>query len=635
MSNFTTQITDPTLVSELPDVSILGSLYDDATTEAEIAATFASVSFRKKFQTLLTFTLSEAARASLLASLRQSYIDYETANGKTVTESGGNLFVNDRLVALAVDTFADGLFVDQSFADAFFQVSVLDAIFTSGDEAFIADLVNVPNFWNKVLADAVVAEHFETTYPEIIENAVKTVEPAYVKYVTYKAGLDFAKYKDLEYLAEDSAAMDTISTIVEAKDVERDSKFGITSRLMYVFAETNIDDIAASQDNIDALNADPQLRAIVVDFDSLSVLPQGSIMRAYILNNDGRFGAIVSERLSIETTISMSNLFYDESFADELDDFVRDEILVSYLFESDLYPNFRERFYNAFTRINSTGQEWSFKVNDVANTLTAHTVDNTFAAKKLSLSLDSFTQTKLGSVSNAAGLDETLFIPYTFIDETALSVDITHNIVFTNPDNYNLYNEFVGKKFETVIGADGHIMAVGSDGEVISSKFVTALNLASEDIENITISEDNIFIKTVQTFHAIGNLGDDKDDIINTLIVNKDTVAKAVFFNGEVLGLGLDGSIQIIAAGGISAYSATAGINVTDMLILNGRLVVLSDTLELSEIKTDATVVSIATDVSGLVYSQDAIVCDISGANLAVFYSGSQWLIYDFNVNQI
>jgi hypothetical protein len=635
MGTFTTQITDANIVSELPDVSILGSLYDDATTSAELVATFASVSFRKKFQTLLKFKMSDTSRDSLIAALRQSYIDYETANGKTVTESGGNIFVNDRLVALDIDGFADGLFVDQTFADAFFVPDVMDAIFGSGDEAFIDDIVNVGNFWNKLLSYSDAIAHMEATYPEVVTKATEESEYAYVKYVTYKAGLDFEKYKSIEYLAEDSAAMDTISIVQESKVVERASKFGIMSRLMYVFAQTDINDIAESQDNIDELNNDPQLRAIVVDFDSLSILPADSLMRKYILDNDGRFGAIVSERLNIETTVTMSNLFYDESFSDEKDAFVRDEKLVSYLFESALYPNFRDSFYEAFTRINSTGQEWSFKVNQATNTLVAHTVDTTFAAKKLSLSLDSFTQTKLGSVSDAAGLDTTLFVPYTFVDETVLAVNLSHEAVFTNADNYNLYNEFVDRKFETVVGANGHIMGITADGDVVSSKFLSSLNLSTEDIENIMITEDNIFIKTQQTFHAIGNLGEDKNDIVNNLIVNKDDIQKAVFFAGNVLGLGTDGAIKIIAAGGLSNYSATDGIVVTDMSVIDGRLVILDDAGVLSEVKTDGSTLSISTDVADMVYSQDAIVCTISGTKLAVFNSGSQWLIYDYKVNQI
>ncbi len=635
MPNFTTQITDANVIAELPDVSVLAGLYADDLSQADLITSMNSVSFRKKFQALLGFKLSDTSKASMYDALKAGYIQFETDNGRTVTESNGNVFVDDRLVAFTVDGFADGLFEDATFAALFFTEEVIDVIFGSGDESFINSLTAISNFWDKLLTDPTLTAHFEATYPELLVTLTKTVEVAYVKYVAFKASLEVQKYKTIEYLAEDSPAMDAIYLTPEARVIEGDSTFGVTSRLMYVFNTTDLDAIANSDDNIDALATDVALRNIVVDIDTVLALPVGSKMRDFVVNNDGYFGAIVAERLAIETTISLSNIFYDETFATERAEFVQDEDLVALLFESELYENFEQQFYAAFTAQNVSAQRFSFKVNEVTNTLNAHYTNASFEAKKLALSLDAFTETKAGAISTVATQERIFFAPYTFIDASLLGVQIDHGVEFTNGDNYNLYNELLGDAFNTVIGGAGHILAIATDGRVVSSKFVVDLNLSTETIQNITVTENNAFIKTAESFHAIGNLGAERDDIINTLITNKDTLSKAVYFNGTVLALGTDSKVKIVAASGVSDFSAASALDVEDIMVIAGKFVVLATDGSLSEIKADNTIVAIAANVGSVVYSQDAIVCTVSGAERAIFSNSGTWLTYDFNVNTL
>ena len=635
MPNFTTQITDANVIAELPDVSILASLYDDNLTQDQLLSAVNSASFRKKFQSLLEFKLSDTSKQSMHDALKTGYMKFETDNGRTVTESDGNVFVDDRLVAFTVDGFADGLFEDETFAALFFTQDTIDAIFSSGDESFTASLVSVSNFWDKLLANSDLASHVYTTYPDFISSLTKTVEVAYVKIVSSKAGIDFQKYKTIEYLAEDSPAMDTIFSTPEAKAIEQDSRFGVTARLMYVFNTTDINAIANNDDSINALKADDTLKSIVVDIDTVLALPAGSKMRNFVVNNDGYFGAIAAERLNIETTVSLSNIFYDETFSAKRLAFVQDQDLVDLIFESALYPNFQQQFYETFTSLNISSQKFAFKVNEASNTLTAHYANSAFQAKKLTLSLDSFTETKTGAVSSVDTDKRIFFTPYTFIDGTEMGVQVDHYVEFNNPDNYNLYNEFIDDQFTTVIGGTGHILGITMDGRVVSSKFFVDLNLSTETVENITVTENNAFIKTAETFHAIGNLGSDRDDIINTLITNKDDLSKAVYFNGQVLALGTDNAIKIVDASGVSAFSAASDITADDIMVLAGKFVVLATDGTLSEIKADNTIVSIATNVGDVVYSQDAIVCTVAGAERAIFSNSGTWLVYDFNVNTL
>jgi hypothetical protein len=179
------------------------------------------------------------------------------------------------------------------------------------------------------------------------------------------------------------------------------------------------------------------------------------------------------------------------------------------------------------------------------------------------------------------------------------------------------------------------MLAMAEDGRIISSKFVTDLNLSSETIINISVMADNSIIKTAETFHAIGNFGADKDDIINSLIVERDNLSKAVYFNGQVIALHTDGSLKIVDAGGISPFSAANGIVSSDILVIAGNLLVLHTDGTLQEIKEDNSIVDVAAGVSEISYAQDAITCLVNGSKRAIFSSNGTWFTYDYNVNTL
>jgi len=631
MSNFTAQITDSNVISELPDVSILGGLYDDTATPSSMASSFNSVSIRKKFQALLGFKLSEESKTSLYESLKQSYIDYETNLGNDVSVEGDAIFVNNRLVAIYIDGFADGLFTDQTFADAFFSTEVMDVIFTSNDESFIEALISVGNFWDTLFSYPDTLSHIETNYFSQLKNAYKTSEVAYVKYVTKKASLTTGKYKDIKFLSEDAVAMEAISSTPDAYTIERDSKFGIQSRLMFMFNDNDIENIANLDDNIDRLENDASLRMVVVDFDAVQALPVDSKMRKYVIDNDGRFGAIISEKLNLETAVSLSNILYDSSLKSAKESFVKDNSLVDLMFESELYNVFYDVFYDAFMSVSTVNQRFAFNV-DLANSVaTAFYTTRTFGVKSLSVSLSGITETTSGVVSSIDS-PQVITVPYGFNGSDFMGVKVDRDIYFNNSSSYNLYDEFVGGKFSSVIGASGHIVGIQTDGKFVSSKFLANLNLSTETVQNIMVTSESVIIKTAETMHGFGNLGEDTAAVVNSLIVNKDSIIKATMFNDKVIALLDTGSVSIVDEDGIQdeIISETA-----DIIVVQEKLIVLKSDGSLVEVKADGTVSDIATDVSTLEYAQDAVIVKIGGNDRAVFNSGDQWVVYDFNVNAL
>ena len=517
----------------------------------------------------------------------------------------------------------------------FFTTEVMDATLGSGDESFINAMLAVSNFWDKLLAQTAVITHVEATYNTILMDHVNTEEIPYIKYVAYLAGLDFTRYKDIVFLAEDASGMETISSVPAAKTVEDSAKYGAIGRMIYAFGNSSIDTIANDQTKVDLLAADTALRSIVVDLDVVKILPVDSLMRDFVLDNDSYFGAITSDKLTIPQAINMSNLFFDETYSPYLDAFVQDDLLIDFLLDSALYPTFSNKFYDAFIELGSVDQKYSLYVNEGANTLTISYANTTFEAKQVAVSLDTFTETKVGTVTGLGLSDYIFFTPYTFDDDSIFGVSIHRDAVLSNPLNYNLYGEFADVDIAFLAGGSGHLLGITSAGIVISSKFVSTLDISAEVVQNISIMLDNAFIKTDTAIHVVGNLGIDKADIINVLDVNKATIDKVVYFNGDVLALENTGAISSVNATELTAFSATSAITVVDMFVVSEKLIILNDVGDLIEITTAGSTVAIASLVTVPVYSQGGLVCNVSGAERAIFNNSGTWLTYDIAVNTL
>ena len=635
MPQFTTPITNTTITDALPDLSILVTLYDAGLTLPSLVANMEDVSFRKKLQTLLEFEFDEATSAALLAELKASYIVYAEGLGGVVTESNGNLYVDGKLTTLYADEFSDGVFENATLANHFFTTEVMDATLASGDTSFINAMLAVSNFWDKLLAQPVVVAHVETTYSVILMERVNTQEIPYVKYVAYLAGLDFTRYKDILFLAEDASGMETISSVPAAKAVEDGAKYGAMGRMIYAFGNSSIEVIAADQSKVDLLAADASLRGIVVDLDVVKILPEGSLMRDYVLDNDTYFGAITSDKLAVPQAINMSNLFFDETYSSYLDLFVQDDLLVDFLLQSELYPTFSTKFYNAFTSLGTAAQEYSMYVNETTNTLTVSYATQTFEAKQISLSLDSFTETKVGNVLSLGLSEYIFFTPYTFDDASIFGVSIYRDAVLSNPLNYNLYGEFDGVSLASLTGGSGHLMGIDGDGIVVSSKFVVTIDLSAENILEIAVMNETAFIKTDTNIHVIGNLGVDKAAITTVLDTNKATIDKVVYFNNQVLALDNVGSVSSVDATQLTVFSPLSAVTVVDIFVINEKLVVLNDTGDLIEITTAGSSNAIASTVTVPKYAQGGLVCDVAGAERAIFNNSGTWLVYDMAVNTL
>ncbi len=635
MAQFTTPITNTTITDALPDLSVLVTLYDEALTLNDLVANMEDVSFRKKLQTLLEFEFEEATKAELLLELKASYITYAEGLGGVVTESNGNLYVDGKLTTLYADEFSDGVFENATLSALFFTTEVMDAVLGSGDTSFINAMFAVSNFWDKLLVETAVVTHIETTYSPILMSHVNTEETPYIKYVSYVAGLDFTRYKDILFLAEDASAMETINSVPAAKTIENNAEYGAIGRMIYAFGNSSIDVIANDQDKVDLLANDSSLRGIVVDMDVVKILPVDSLMRGYVLDNDSYFGAITSDKLSVPTAINMSNLFFDETYASYLDDFVQDDLLIDLLLESDLYPTFATKFYDAFISLGSVDQKYSLYVNEGANTLTISYTTNTFETKQVALSLESFTEAKIGTVSSLGLSEYVFFVPYTFDDDSIFGVSIHRDAVLSNPLNYNLYGEFEDVSIASLYGGSGHILGVTAEGIVISSKFVVDVDLSAEIMQSISVTADNAFIKTDLNIHVIGNLGADKDDIITVLDTNKATIDKVVYFDGDVLALEDTGSVSSVDATQMTVFSPLSAVTVVNMFVISGKLVVLNDAGDLIEITTGGSSNAITSAVTSPVYSQGGIVCNVSGSERAIFNNAGTWLVYDIAGNTL
>lgn len=636
MANFTTQITDPSVLNELPDVSILNTLHRDSLTQDDLLSLLNSVSFRKKLQTLFEFSFSSEAREIIEASLREAHDTYETEQGNTVTYSGGIMFVNGRAVSTDFGSFASGIFSDETFSTLFISNGVMDIVFGANDETFTNATLAIPKFWDMLIANDAVYAYVLNTYMDILEPYVKTKEVPYVKYVSNIIGLDVSRYNNITHLAEDGSAMEAIWVDESAKAIEGDSSFGVAARLMYIFGSVDIDTIQNDDDAISKLVSDPALESFVVDIDVLRQLDTDSKMAKFVIDHDGRFGTVASDVLQATTALNISNIFFDNGYSDVLRAFVRNNELVEYLLGSTLYANFADKFYDAFIETVDNIQKFAVTVNgDELNIFYTNTM---FQTKRLATSLASFNETKAGSLSVVETAKSSFKIPMVFPDLSIMAINLDRGIEFTNSGNELIYNEFVGKSMNDVTSSGTHLFGTDNNGAVVSSKFVTTnINLSSETVENVWVYDEAAFIKTASTIFSIGNIGGVANDTRNKIIIEKDNIDKLAHINGEVLAL-ISGSIKTIVGSTMEDYAPAVNIEngaVSDIFVVAGSLVVLDNAGNLFELATDATIDTISTSVTSVENAQDGLYITTSGNKRIVFKYNSTWNTYNHLVGGV
>ena len=635
MADFTTQITNPEVLNELPDVSILNTLHKDTLTGADLLTLLNSVSFRKKLQTLFEFSFSPEARVIVEAELRQAHDSYETGAGNTVTYSNGIMFVNGRAVSTDFGSFASGIFSDETFSTLFISNGIMDIVFGANDETFTKATLAIPKFWDKLIANTAVYDYVIATYVDVLMPYIKTEEVSYVKYVANLIGLDVTRYNNTTYLAEDGSAMEAIWVSSAAKDIEGDSAYGVAARLMYIFGSADIQSIQNDDATISKLVADPALEAFVVDIDVLRHLDSDSKMAKFIVDHDGRFGTVASDMLNSATALNISNIFFDNGYASTLRAFVRNDELVAYLLGSTLYSNFADKFYDAFIETVDNIQKYAVTVN--GDELNIHYTNQSFQVKRLATALSSFTETKAGALSVVTTEENSFKIPMVFSDLTVMAINLDRGVEFTNSGNSLIYNEFIGKNMNDVTSNGTHIFGTDNDGIVISSKFVTDINLSSETVENVWVYDEAAFIKTASTIFSIGNLGGDTNATRNKIIVEKDSITKLGHIGGQVIAL-IGGNIMTIVDSTVEAYAPAAALtdaSVSDFFIVSGELVVLDTAGNLFELNQDQTTDSISTSVTSVENAQDGLYITTSGNRRIVFKYNSTWNTYNHLVGGV
>lgn len=628
MADFTTQITDPQVIKELPDVSILNTLYNPDLTTEQLQSLLNAVSFRKKLQTLFEFKFSDSAKEIIYNKLNSAYEQYEQNQGNTVTYTNGLMFVNGRAVSTEFGTFASGIFSEDHFAGLFISNAIMDIVFNSNDDSFTASVLAIPKFWDRLLSNADVFQYVQDNYGDILMESVKNTEISYVKYMANLIGLDFTKYNHIVNLAEDSAAMQGIWVDDAAKAIEKDSTYGIAARLMYVFGESDISNIENSQDAIDRIKNDTGLENFIIDIKVLRLLSTDSLLAKYIIDHDGRFGALASDVLNAPVALSISNIFYDENYKDVLAAFVRNDELVKYFLKSSLYPTFKDIFFNAFIATVKNVQKYTAKITS-DNELLISYIDKTFSIKTLTTALSDFSETKAGTAGNIATSKGVFKIPKIFNDNSMMAISIDREVLFTNSNNELLYDEFLDKKMDDVTSNGNHILGITTNGDVISSKFVADINLSNEEVEKVMVYDDAAFIKTDTTVYSIGNFGSDANSIKEQIATNKDaftTIGKAY---GKILAVS-SGNLKEVTKDGFVAYGNLDDGIVKDIFVVNGMLIILDNSGNLFEYKEDLSTVDVASNVIDIQNAQDALLVKFADNNRLVFKYNGAWLTYDY-----
>ena len=313
-------ITDPQVIASLPDTSVYALFFDENITADKAKDYFSQKPIRRKLQYLFTYSLPKEIQDKLIAKLIEAFENGEiqdednsdnSNNQEPIQVSPTMVQVGNTIYDFRVLSVGNSFFSKDNFNNIFFTEDMINYVFGLNDVDFEKALMSVPEFWNILLSKDNLFDTLVKNFPEKVERAKQEVETAFVKIITYQAGLNFENYDSTLDLASDETALSIIKGS-NVKDEMYKTLFGFKTLVIH---QLNISSI--SIDDLFAKISTPLNNDLVEIFENVSALEylyqaitqkqgsSGNLDKAsksfsQIVDNDVLLGKALSNYLGIE-----------------------------------------------------------------------------------------------------------------------------------------------------------------------------------------------------------------------------------------------------------------------------------------------------------------------------------------------
>lgn len=678
--NINLPITDPDVVSALPDTSVYDIFFNNKGDVDAIKKLLGTLAIRKKLQFLFGFTIDGDIKTKLINNLINAFEEglikksssgsaSGSANGQSVSKddikriSDGMLQVGTAIYDFKIFSIGNSFFANADFKKVFFTKDMFDYIFGLNDTDFENSLFNVPEFWNNALSDDDLYNHFKLNYADRFLRAIKLEETAFAKIIIKETDLDFTEYNSVTEIAAAPSIMDVIESS-DSKKLLYKSIYGFKLVVMskiktkgikidYVFTKLK-EPISLSQTemfvNVYALNYYKEQIA-AKNGDSIS-LNKANTTVLRLLGDDILFGEMLSRFFNLDKDYTFTQFVNDDNLskmvytAMEDKDFDYAMESNSLLGISDLYENFINKIL-PLTKlqrtpvcVNNDDNSHVFVFAPKGNKVelfdvvfpdaTSSQFDvpaTTSSVSKNMLSILTVNKNKQFAYISAALRPETDF------NELQLSIE--------------------GFKEDKIIMSaqmEDLVVLMTAQGNVLSNKFIDETKIDPAKLKQFSISKNNYMLMTDTETFAVGDFGSVNPKAIKTVLDKNFSDLKTIFTLGDKAVAVLNsGDIKEVQEDALADYTgfndlvekdsdgnvtdSAVGNKIVDAVVSLGTVFVLDAKNNLWYKDIDGTVKKIVNVVDVMPANEGLLVAETNGTKYLLVKFNKTIRKYDYLYN--
>jgi hypothetical protein len=526
MDSFTTKITDQSIINELPDMSILDSVYSSDANIDTVKKFIDSSVLRKRLQQLLEYKMSDLTILKLNKLLIDKFIEakkQEDADIEVNRISDVEAEINGDLYSSRLKSFGDSVFVNEHFRELFFTEDVLKEVFEQNDIYFEKALYATESFWDNLLNNTDLWNKIKTDYPDKVSYAYKNVETAYVKIVLKESGIEeYTKFSDINTLISRDVVFSNVLSNDAGRNITLDSPYGMLARALFLTESKTLSDIENNEELIEKMKNDIEIREALCVYGLISDV-EGSKLYNTVVNNDVYLGLLISQYFKMNEHLTFTQFIYEEKYRKYFQLTLDTPELLSIIQNSVLLKLVNKDFMEAYYDV-SAFKNVVYGSYD-GDTLVLSIADKNEKGQILYVNFPNETSNNFAA-SKIDTLETNDVIVASFYNNSKKRGFITldRKVEFDSDEAALLFSSLEGKHF-VYVGSNGmNVVSIDTDGRVMCNKYYTDKFVDKNSIKSVNVYDNNIAIFTRSEVLVLGETEKDAKLISNVATANIDDI---------------------------------------------------------------------------------------------------------------
>jgi len=504
----TANITDPSLVKELPDTSVLNPFLAEDLTADDVKGLFNNPLIRKKITYLFNYRLKPEVREKLINILMDAFKSQLDEKDIKIDEENDTIVAGDTVYEFKLFSIANSIFAIDAFKDIFFTQDIIDYVFDLDDEDFKDALIGVPSFWNELLSNDELYSYFKEKHGVYFIKAYRNKEAAFVKIALKEANVPvFDSYRAVNELIADASLVDLIKDNENAKKIYYDSIFGGFAEIGIATENTLNEDVSLDENVVTFAKAvvdketyDAALNPYFVQ-KALEQTNTPTDFVSNILNDDVREGKLIIRHAGKDDDVTFTQEINTVDYHSAVISAALEGDIDGIIERTELLSN--ETLYDGFVDVIKPLLRLPFgkllcKNNSDDSQVDVYFIENNILYH-IPVKFSDNTSTTVDADKEIVTLNEGVNIVSVISALNGIVGVVTtaaNPAVSTGVVNSSFIGFLNNRKLFFTDSVNNHTVAVTLDGYVLSNKFAIAKQIDANTLKEASISENALALKT-------------------------------------------------------------------------------------------------------------------------------------------